>query len=100
MRVVPNHDRVVVEVDVADDKLGSLGILVKSEAHKEKPQKGTVVAIGVGYYTDYGHFRAPIVQVGAKVLFGKYAGSEIDVDGKEYLIIREADILAIVHNDN
>jgi len=70
------------------------GIIIPDSA-KEKPQQGTVVAVGKGKVLDNGQLVALEVSVGDKVLFGKYAGSEVTLDGEEYVILREDDILAI-----
>ena len=66
------------------------------ETAKEKPQKGKVVAVGTGKLLDNGTRAVPEVKVGEEILFNKYAGSEVKVDDKEYLVIRESDILAIL----
>ena len=63
---------------------------------QEKPQKGTIVALGAGKYSDNGELIKPEVKVGNKVLYGKYSGNEISINGVEYLIMRESDILAVV----
>ncbi len=87
--IKPLADRVVIEPAAAEQKTAS-GIIIPDTA-KEKPQKGTVVAIGPGTPDN------PItVKEGDLVLYGKYAGTEITLDGKDYLILRESDIIAIV----
>jgi chaperonin GroES len=87
--IKPLADRVVVEVAAAEEKTAS-GIIIPDTA-KEKPQQGLIVAIGNGKKDE------PLtVKVGDKVLYGKYAGTEISHDGKEYLIMRESDIFAII----
>ncbi len=87
--VKPLADRVIVEAAAAEEKTAS-GIIIPDTA-KEKPQKGKVIAIGTGKKDE------PLtVKVGDTVLYGKYAGTEINVDGKEFLIMRESDIFAIV----
>lgn len=87
--IKPLADRVLVEPAPAESKTAS-GIIIPDTA-KEKPQKGSIVAIGSGKKDE------PLtVKVGDTVLYGKYAGTEITVDGKEYLIMREADIFAIL----
>ncbi|MCH8272485.1 MAG: co-chaperone GroES, partial [Candidatus Marinimicrobia bacterium] len=63
---------------------------------QEKPQKGTIVALGAGRISDNGELIKPEVKVGDKVLYGKYSGNEISVNGVEYLIMRESDILAVI----
>ena len=93
MAIKPLGDRVVIKpLDAAEEKVGSIYI---PDTAKEKPQQGTVEAVGPGR-TESGKLIAPEVKVGDKVLYGKYSGTEIKHDGKEFLIIRESDILAIV----
>ena len=89
LNIKPLADRVIIETAAAEEKTAG-GIIIPDTA-KEKPQRGTVLAIGPGTKDD------PItVKVGDNVLYGKYAGTEITVDGADYLIMREADIVAIV----
>ena len=89
MSIKPLADRVLVEPAAAETKTSS-GIIIPDSA-KEKPQKGTVVAVGSGTKEN------PItVKVGDNVLYGKYSGTELQHDGKDYLIMKESDILAIV----
>jgi chaperonin GroES len=94
MNIKPLADRVVVKpIEEEEKKQG--GIIIPDTA-KEKPQKGEVVAVGPGKVDDNGK-RVPMeVKVGDKVLFGKYAGTEVEIDGEQYLIMRESDILAII----
>ncbi len=94
MNIKPLADRVVVRpLEPEEKKQG--GIIIPDTA-KEKPQQGEVVAVGPGKVDNNGK-RIPMeVKVGDKVLFGKYAGTEVELDGQEYLIMREADILAVV----
>ena len=89
VNVKPLADRVLVEPAAAETKTAS-GLFIPDTA-KEKPQKGTVVAVGNGKKDE-----PMTVKVGDAVLYGKYSGTEISVDGKEYLIMREADIFAVV----
>lgn len=92
MKINPLDDRVVVRPHEAEEK--TAGGIVLPDAAKEKQQRGTVVAVGPGRLMDSGE-RCPIsVQVGDEVLFGKYGGTEIEVDGEEVKILRESDILA------
>ncbi|MBX7181457.1 MAG: co-chaperone GroES [Bacteroidia bacterium] len=85
----PLADRVLVEAAPAEERTAS-GIIIPDTA-KEKPQRGTVIAVGNGKKDE------PVtVKVGDQVLYGKYAGTEITVEGKEYLIMRESDIFAIL----
>jgi len=94
LKLKPLEDRVVVEPKEAEDKTAS-GIILPDTA-QEKPQEATVVAMGPGKASDSGTIVKMTVKVGDKVLYGKYSGSEVMVDGKEYLIMRESDILAIL----
>ena len=94
MSVRPLRDRVVLErVAEAEEKVG--GIIIPDTA-KEKPQQGKVIAVGSGRVNDKGDVLPLDVKAGDTVLFGKYSGSEIKVDGKEYLIVREDEILGVV----
>ncbi len=89
INITPLHDRVVVKAAPAETKTAG-GIIIPDTA-KEKPQQGTIVAVGSGKKDE------PItVKVGDTVLYGKYAGTELNHEGEEYLIMRESDILAIV----
>lgn len=94
VRVQPLDDRIVVTRTAADSKTAG-GILLPENA-KEKPQQGEVIAVGPGKLLDSGERATPDVKEGDKVLFGKYAGTEIKVDGEEVIILRESDILAKV----
>ena len=90
----PLGDRVVIEIVEAEEKTAS-GIVLPDTA-KEKPQEGRVVAVGTGRVLDSGEKVALEVKEGDRIIFSKYAGTEVKYDGKEYLIIRENDVLAIV----
>lgn len=93
-KVTPLADRVVVKaLDESEEMRGGLYI---PDTAKEKPQQGEVIAVGPGKLSDEGKRLAPDVSVGNKVLYGKYSGTEVTVDGEEYLILRESDILAII----
>ena len=92
--IKPLGERVVIEVAESDVTTAS-GIVLPDTA-KEKPQKGKVVAVGTGKLLDTGERAAMEVKVGDGVVFSKYSGSEIKVDDKDYLIVRESDILAIL----
>lgn len=94
MKIKPLGDRVVIQA--SESKEQSRGGIVIPDTAKEKPQEGKVVAVGTGKKTDDGKIVELTVKVGDIVLYGKYSGSEITVDDKEYLIVREEDILAIV----
>jgi chaperonin GroES len=94
MKLRPLGDRVVIEPLEKDERTES-GLFIPETA-KEKPQEGTIVAVGAGKRDDDGK-RIPMdVEVGQTVLFAKYAGTEIKIDGKKVLILKESDILAIV----
>jgi chaperonin GroES len=94
MKVTPLHDRVLV-VRIEEEDKTSGGIIIPDSA-KEKPQEGKVIAVGAGKLDEDGK-RLPLdVKKGDRVLFGKYSGNEIMIDGVEHLIMREEDILAIV----
>jgi len=92
--IKPLGDRVVVEV--AEVELKTKSGIIMPETSKEKPQKGTIVAVGTGKLLDNGQRASMEVKTGDTVIFNKYAGSEVKVDDKDYLVIRESDILAIL----
>jgi chaperonin GroES len=94
MAIQPLADRILIEPLGAEEKTSG-GIYIPDSA-KEKPQKGTVVAVGSGKKSDSGETIALEVQVGQTVLYGKYAGTEIQDGDKEYLIVRESDIVAVI----
>ena len=94
MDIRPLHDRLIVRrLEEGEQKIG--GIIIPDTA-KEKPQQGTVLAVGKGKVNDDGK-RVPLdVKVGDRILFGKYAGQEIKLDGEEYFIMKEDDVLAVI----
>ena len=92
--IKPLGDRVVIEV--AEVELKTASGIIMPETSKEKPQKGKVLAVGAGKMLDSGARSAMEVKVGDEIIFNKYAGTEVKVDEKDYLIIRESDILAIL----
>jgi chaperonin GroES len=94
MNVKPMEDRVLLKPLEAEQKTAG-GIIIPDNA-KEKPQKGEVIAVGPGKVNDKGQKIEMTLKKGDKVLYGKYSGTEITVDGKEYLIVRESDVLAII----
>ena len=96
MTVRPLHDRIIVQrIDEGEQKVG--GIIIPDSA-KEKPQQGTVIAVGNGKANDKGK-RIPLdVKAGDRILFGKYSGQEIKVDGQEHLIMKEDDVLAVIED--
>jgi len=96
MNVRPLHDRIIVQrIDEGEQKVG--GIIIPDSA-KEKPQQGTVIAVGNGKANDNGK-RIPLdVKAGDRILFGKYSGQEIKLDGQEHLIMKEDDVLAVIED--
>jgi chaperonin GroES len=94
MKIRPLQDRVIVK-RIAEEEKTKGGIIIPDTA-KEKPQEGKVVAVGKGKVNDDGKLTALDVKVGDKILFGKYSGSEIKLNGEEHLIMREEDILGVV----
>ncbi len=94
MKIRPLHDRVVVK-RVEEDKTSAGGIVIPDSA-TEKPIEGKVVAVGNGKILDSGEVRKLDVKKGDKILFGKYSGTEVKVDGEEYLVMREDDIMGII----
>jgi len=94
MKLKQLADRVVIKPSPAEEK--SRGGIILPDTAKEKPVVGEVVAVGPGKVSDDGKKVAMEVKVGDKVLYGKYSGTEVTVEGEEYLIMREADIFAIV----
>jgi chaperonin GroES len=94
MKMRPLRDRILVErIEEHEQRVG--GIIIPDTA-KEKPQQGRVVAVGKGRVNDKGEVFPLDIKEGETVLFGKYAGSEIKIDGKEYLIIREDEVLGVL----
>lgn len=94
MKIRPLHDRVVVK-RMEEERTSAGGIVIPDSA-TEKPMKGEVIAVGNGKISDSGEVRALDVKVGDQVLFGKYSGTEIKIDGDEVLIMREEDILGVI----
>src|SRR5687768_17414831 len=94
-KVSPLADRVVIKpLEETETMRGGLYI---PDTAKEKPQQGEVVAVGPGKFDERGGQRIPMdVKVGDKILYGKYSGTEVTVDGEQYLILRESDVLAVV----
>lgn len=93
MNIRPLEDRIILKPIEADQKTAG-GIIIPDNA-KEKPQKGEVVAVGPGKVTDKGEKIEMTLKQGDKVLYGKYSGTEVSVDGTDYLILRESDVLAV-----
>lgn len=94
MKLRPLQDRIIVK-RIEEEAKTAGGIFIPETA-KEKPQQGEVVAVGKGKTTEEGKTLPVDVKVGDRVLFGKYAGSEVKLDGQEYLIMREDDILGVI----
>ena len=94
VKIQPIDDRVVVEQVEAEEK--TAGGIVLPDSAREKPQRGKVIAAGPGKLLDSGERGTMSVKVGDEVFYGKYAGTEIEVDGNEVVILRESDILAII----
>ena len=95
MKFRPLHDRVVVQRIDSDEKTSG-GIIIPDTA-KEKPQEGEVVAVGPGARDDDGKRVEPDVKAGDKILFGKWSGTEVKVDGEDYLIMKESDIMGVLN---
>ena len=94
VKVRPLHDRIIVQrIEEGEQKVG--GIIIPDSA-KEKPQQGKVVAVGKGKIKDDGKVLPLDVKEGDKILFGKYSGQEIKLDGEEFLIMREEEVLAVL----
>jgi chaperonin GroES len=94
MKIRPLHDRVIVK-RIEEEETTKGGIIIPDTA-KEKPMEGKIIAVGNGKLLDNGKLQSLEVKKGDKVLFGKYAGTDIKIDGEEHLIMREDDIIAIV----
>ncbi len=94
MQVRPLHDRVLVKRFIEEEK--SKGGIIIPDTAKEKPIQGEIIAVGTGRVTDDGKVRPLEVKKGDKVLFGKYSGTEIKIEGEEFLMKREEDILGII----
>ena len=93
-KIKPLADRIVVEpLEETEEMRGGLYI---PDTAKEKPQQGTVVAVGPGRRTDKGELVKVEISVGDRVLYGKYSGTEVSVDGNDYLIVKESDVLAVL----
>jgi chaperonin GroES len=94
MNVRPLHDRIIIQrLEEGEQKVG--GIIIPDSA-KEKPQQGKVIAAGAGKVKDDGTRQAPDVKAGDLILFGKYSGQEIKLDGEDYLIMREDEVLGVI----
>jgi len=94
MKFRPLHDRVVIRRIESDDRTAG-GIIIPDTA-KEKPQEGEVVAVGPGARDEAGKLISLDVKAGDRILFGKWSGTEVKIDGQEYLIMKESDVMGIV----
>ena len=94
MKIRPLHDRVVVKR--LEEERTSPGGIVLPDSATEKPCQGKILAVGNGKALDSGEVRALDVKVGDKILFGKYAGSEVKIDGEELIVMREEDIMGVI----
>ena len=94
LKIKPLDDRILVEQGEAEEV--TAGGIVLPDAAQEKPQRGKVIAVGPGRLLDSGERGKPSVKVGDEVFYGKYAGSDVEVDGNKYVILKENDILAII----
>ncbi|MCH7477146.1 MAG: co-chaperone GroES [SAR324 cluster bacterium] len=94
MKIRPLQDRVIVERVDADEK--SAGGIIIPDTAKEKPQEGKVIAVGKGKRKEDGGLIPPDIKAGDRILFSKYAGSDVTLDGKEFIIMREDDILGVL----
>ena len=95
IKIRPLHDRVVVR-RVEEETTTAGGIVIPETASKEKPMRGKVIAVGLGKVLDNGEMRAVDVNVGDTILFGKYAGTEVKIEGDELVVMREDDIMGII----
>lgn len=94
MMIKPLHDRVAVELDEQESKTAG-GIIIPDSA-KEKPVQGKIVAVGSGHKDDKGNATPLDVKIGDKVIFGKWSGTEVEINGKKLMIMKESDIMGIV----
>jgi chaperonin GroES len=96
MKIRPLHDRLIVKREAEERK--SPGGIVIPDTATEKPTFGKVIAVGKGKVLESGEVRAPDVKTGDKILFGKYSGTEVKVDGEEFVVMREEDVMAVVES--
>jgi chaperonin GroES len=94
MKIRPLHDRVIVKRE--DEELKSPGGIVIPDTAAEKPIRGKIVAVGKGKILENGQVRPLDLKVGDKILFGKYGGTEVKVDGEDLLVMREEDVMAVI----
>src|SRR5450631_3824431 len=98
MKFRPLHDRVVVRRIEGDDRTAG-GIIIPDTA-KEKPQEGEIIAVGAGARDEAGKIVALDVKAGDRILFGKWSGTEVKIDGEELLIMKESDIMGVIENSS
>jgi chaperonin GroES len=98
MQFTPLHDRVLVRRIEGEEK--TKGGLIIPDTAKEKPSEGEVIAVGPGARKDSGELIEPVVKAGDRVLFGKWSGSEVRIEGEDLLIMRESDILGVIQADS
>lgn len=98
MSIRPLHDRVLIKVLEAEQKTKG-GIIIPDTA-KEKPMEGEVIAVGTGIRNDDGKIIPLDVKAGDRILFGKWAGTEVKIDGNEFLIMKESDIMGVIENSS
>jgi chaperonin GroES len=96
MKIRPLHDRVIVK-RLEEDRTSPGGIVIPDTA-AEKPIRGKIVAVGKGKVLENGHVRPCDVKAGDKILFGKYSGTEVKVDGEELVVMREEDVMAVIES--
>lgn len=96
MKLQPLHDRIVVEAAPKEEK--TAGGIILPDTAQEKPQRGDVLAVGPGKRLDSGQIAPVDVKIGDTVLYGKYSGTEVTVSGKDYVILRAEDILAVLED--
>ena len=94
MKLAPLDDRVVIKQSEAEEK--SAGGIILPDAAKEKPQKGKIIAVGPGKMLDNGKRAEMNVKKGEEVLYAKYSGNEIEIDGEKYVILHEGDVLGVI----
>lgn len=94
MNIRPLHDRIIVK-RTEEERMSSGGIVIPDSA-TEKPSKGEVVAVGNGKHLDNGEVRVLDVKAGDQILFGKYSGTEVKVDGEDLLVMKEDDVMAVI----
>ena len=98
MEFTPLHDRVLVRRIEGEEK--TKGGLIVPDTAKEKPSEGEVISVGEGARTEKGELIAMAVKVGDRILFGKWSGSEVRVEGEDYLIMKESDILGVIRGNS